>query len=108
MAWTKVFLFVALLHAVTATASFAQSDQEVYAEVERIGDDGKFHEDEKTSGKVNASGNIVELSDEVAEIKLSNAHRIQVMPAGNDRLALLVWDPAGKPALLGIVLERVK
>lgn len=36
MAWMKTFLFVALINVVTATASLAQTDQEVYAEVDRI------------------------------------------------------------------------
>lgn len=205
MAWMKTILFVVLLHAVTATASLAESDQEVYAEVDRIfahaeekvsenleayikanqapltqaradmaeliarlnkdgrsqiattlqkrlntledtvqkkasnkvpiialpqkklaeriagkwtnpnwhlvyvfEADGKFREEDKASGRVNATGSIVESTDEVAEVKLSNNHRIRAMPAGNDSLALLVWDPAGKPVLAGLVMERAK
>jgi hypothetical protein len=70
--------------------------------------DGTFHEDWKANGKVNATGRLVLLSTDLAEIKLSNAYRIQIRMAGDDILAVLVWDSKGNPWGQGMVLERQK
>jgi hypothetical protein len=68
--------------------------------------DGSFHENWRADGKVNATGTVVWVTPEVAVIKMTNNYKIRVTPAGEDRLALLVWDELDKPVDLGMVLER--
>lgn len=70
--------------------------------------DGLFRENRKNDGGVHSQGRLVLVSPDVAEVALSNNHRLQVRLAGPDMLAVLVWGPAGKPVNQGIVLERMR
>ena len=67
-----------------------------------------FRENWKADGKENARGPVVIKDDNVAEVMLSNGHRIRLLAAGADTLAVLVWDPRGQPGGDGIVVERIK
>ena len=69
---------------------------------------GSFREHLKTDSKINSEGTLVLLSPDRAEVKLTNNYRVEVRPADSDSLAILVWDSAGKPWGLGIVIQRIK
>lgn len=60
------------------------------------------------TGKVQASGRLQILNTDTAEARLSNGYRCEYTPAGEDRLAMLVWEPSGKQFAEGRCLVRSK
>ncbi len=66
---------------------------------------GEMAEITKT-GEVKYTGRLKALSDETAEAMMSHGYKVQVTPAGNDRLAIMVYSPDGKPWGEGRCLTR--
>lgn len=72
--------------------------------VYEFGADGGFMEVGIETAEKHA-GFARDLGDGVVEVKV-NMHRLEVAMAGDDRIAVLVWDPQGKPLFTGLVLTR--
>lgn len=69
--------------------------------------DGDIQKAKKGDGKVFRQGALQVLADGSAEVTMDGT-RIKIREAGSDTVALEMWDSAGNPALLGLVLTRVQ
>lgn len=61
----------------------------------------------KRNGQVISRGRIMNISDDVGEVRLENGYKCQMGLVGDDLLAMVWWEPSGKP-LPGWFFERTK
>ena len=79
------------------------NDKAFYA----IQPDGAIQQGNKGDGKVFRQGVLQLSADGSAEVAMDGM-RFKVREAGPDTIAIEMWDSAGKPGLLGVVLTRIK
>jgi hypothetical protein len=68
---------------------------------------GNITEVVKRNGQVNSRGRAVNISDDVVEVRLENGYKSQMGLVGDKILAMVWWEPSGKP-MQGWFFERIK